>query len=130
VGAHTVEGGGEGMASEARGKVTPACECAIGQGADRAAPLGIEGESERARHGTDRWAHLSADAGARGQATSWAEWAERLRREGSWASSPFSFIPKFLTLFPFYFLLLNSNPNMLQIQILIIQTCVSTKRII
>jgi hypothetical protein len=70
-----------------------------GPGADGAAPLGREGESERGATPTGG-AHLSEDAGACGRL---ASWAERPRRGGLRASYPFSFIPEFLILFPFVF---------------------------
>jgi hypothetical protein len=93
-------------------------EHATGQGADEAAPLGIERGGERAGRGADRWGPSVSGRGWAAGRLAGPVWAEGPRREGGWASLVFLFVFEFLILFILFFSFefkfkhtLNSNSN-------------------
>jgi hypothetical protein len=123
-------GAGEEIAGEGSDLKGRARESARGcaqarNGADGAVPLGREGEGEGAGHGADRWGPpVSGRAGERLAGLSGPKGWDG----GTLGFFSFFFYSEFPNSFPFCFSLLDSNSNMLQIQI--IQTCASNKRII
>ena len=120
------------LASGAHGTATQTRERATSQGADEAAPLDREGESEceKAGRDADKWGPpISGRRRARGGGQ--LGWMRQKAEEG-WQLGFFGFPFCFLISNPFFFCFspLNSNSNKLKIQIQIIQTCALNKRII
>jgi hypothetical protein len=94
---------------------------------DGAVPLGRERGGERVRRA---WRRQVGSTCRRARAASWAGLG-RKAEEGGWLGSfPFFFYSDFPNSFSFCFSVLNSNSNMLQTQIQIIQTCAPNKRIL